>query len=76
MPEFRLFPSPLEVVKKLGHLLCDHIRYENPSDHRGGGPLLDSQLYDHYKEAYASYDDGATSPSTYGSLFEDGQRED
>lgn len=41
-----IFPNPLETLKKLGHFLCDHIRYETPSEHHGAAQLLDHELYD------------------------------
>lgn len=60
----RILDKTAEVI---GSLVLRDVDY-NPNT--GAAPLLDRELYDHYKEAYATYDDGATTPSTYGKLFE------
>lgn len=75
-PKFDILPHPL---KRLGRALLSCVQMHQlsgQSDHfqnTGGGPALDRALYNHYKSAYATYDDGATSPSTYSDLFEQGE---
>ncbi len=46
MPELDLFPN-LTRVCRVAHFIFDHLRSPGLSDHnRGGGPALDSALYD------------------------------
>lgn len=46
-PKLELF-SPMAKLRRLAHFLFDHIQNEGLSDHanRGGGPMLDRELYD------------------------------
>lgn len=51
-PKFDLFPRITRVV----HFLFDHIQAEGLSDHnRGGGPMLDRELYDQPEQLELDY---------------------
>lgn len=58
-----------KVAEVVGGLILKDVDY---MPNTGAAPLLDSQLYDIEKARYEIYDDGATSPSTYSELFEQG----
>lgn len=73
MPRFDLFPR----LTRLAHFLLDHIQSPGLSDHaRGGGPALDSELYDQLELPYGdiAYHDVTMPPNRWdseGRYYED-----